>query len=233
MISKGRGGRLAAATLLVAALAGCSVSRVDEVAVKWPPFKEGSQVALPSDPAQCPDLTGTYQAQGERRAGDADAVLLEDLRGFLLYPLDLPGMRDAPLPAWTPSPLATVSFAPDAGGWQVVARDGQAAREAAHLALHDGGASSSAASDADRRPGDALWREAGCTQGRLWISVRHDWRQHESTGVRRHVAILRKEAGGLLLTVQRESDTIGMLLPWYTNNSDFFQYWFAPAKALP
>ena len=228
-----RGGILVAVTLLTASLAGCSTSRVDEVAVKWSPFKEGTQIVLPSDPAQCPDLAGTYRAQGERRAGDADAFLLEDLRGFLLYPLDLPGMRDAPQPAWKTSPGATVSFVGQAGGWQLVAQDGQGARETAQLALHDGGARPAAADGADMRPGNAIWRAAGCTQGRLWVSVRHDWRQHESVGVRRHVAILRKDAGGLLLTVQRESDSIGMLLPWYTNNGDSFQYWFAPATDLP
>lgn len=229
----GRAVTLAAITLLASALAGCSVSRVDEVAVTWPSFKDNTQVLLPSDPAQCPDLAGTYRAQGERRAGDADAFLLEDLRGFLVYPLDLPGMRDATLPAWKPSSGSTVSFVADARGWQIETRDGQGAREAALLALHDGGAGSAAKSGESLRPGNDIWRAAGCTQGRLWISVRHDWRQHESMGVRRHVAVLRKDAGGLLLTVQRESDSIGMLLPWYTNSGDLFQYWFAPATQLP
>ena len=70
---------------------------------------------------------------------------------------------------------------------------------------------------------------SGCAQGRLWISAREDWRQHESQGVRRHVAMLRPEGGGLLLTVRRESDSIGMLLPWYSNDSRVSQYWFAPA----
>ncbi|WP_312428772.1 hypothetical protein [Achromobacter sp.] len=223
----------AAITLLATALAGCSASRVDDVAVKWPSFKDNTQVLLPSDPAQCPDLSGIYRAQGERRAGDADAFLLEDLRGFLLYPLDLPGMRDAPAPAWKLSSRSTVTFVADARGWQIETRDGQGAREAALLALHDGGASAMAAGGEAMRPGNDIWRAAGCTQGRLWISVRHDWRQHESMGVRRHVAVLRKDAGGLLLTVQRESDSIGMLLPWYTNTGDSFQYWFAPAIDHP
>lgn len=222
-----RMGTIAAVTLLTAALAGCSASRVDEVAVKWPPFKQGAPLVLPSDPAQCPELAGIYRAQGERRAGDSDAFLLEDLRGFLLYPLDLPGMREASLPDWKPSPEATVSFVADAHGWQIEARDGHGARQTAHLARQVKGGDSSAGVDGPR-PGNALWRAAGCTQGRLWISVRHDWRQHESMGVRRYVAILRRDAGGLLLTVQRESDSIGMLLPWYTNNGDLFQYWFAP-----
>lgn len=227
-----RWGTIAAAVLLAAALAGCSVSRVDEVAVKWPPFKQGTPVVLPSDPAQCPDLAGVYRAQGERRAGDADAFLLEDLRGFLAYPLDLPGMRDAPLPAWKPSPRATVSFVPDAHGWQIAARDEHGARQASQLVLQQDGGDTAAVGEPPH-PGNAIWRAAGCTQGRLWVSVRHDWRQHESMGVRRHVAILRKDAGGLLLTVARESDSIGMLLPWYTNDGDLFQYWFAPATDHP
>jgi len=227
-----RQGTIAAAVLLTAALAGCSVSRVDEVAVKWPPFKQGTPVVLPSDPAQCPNLAGVYRAQGERRAGDADAFLLEDLRGFLTNPLDLPGMRDATLPAWKPSPRATVSFVPDALGWQIEARDEQGARQVSQLVLQEEGADTAAVGEPPH-PGNAIWRAAGCSQGRLWVSVRHDWRQHESMGVRRHVAILRKDAGGLLLTVARESDSIGMLLPWYTNDGDLFQYWFAPATDHP
>ena len=52
-------------------------------------------------------------------------------------------------------------------------------------------------------------------------------RQYESMGVRRHVALFRPEAGGLLVTVRLESDSIG-LLPWYSNEGSVFQYWFAP-----
>ncbi|MNR65916.1 hypothetical protein D3C85_1891760 [compost metagenome] len=51
-------------------------------------------------------------------------------------------------------------------------------------------------------------------------------------GVLRHVAILRRDAGGLLVTLQRESDSIGML-PWYSNDSTVSQYWFAPAPDHP
>lgn len=225
--------RLAAATLAVAALSACDVSRVDGVSVKWPPFKEGTLLALPSDPAQCPDLAGTYRAQGERQSGDP-SVSLADLRDFLVYPLDLPGMGDTPLPAWRSSPDATVSLSKEVAAWDVLAQDGHGARSAGRLPLHEGGKASAAEAQASsHRPGDVIQREAGCTQGRLWVSVRHDWRQHESVGVRRHVAILRKEAGGLLVTVQRESDSIGMLLPWYTNESGLSQYWFAPVADLP
>ncbi|EHK64529.1 hypothetical protein [Achromobacter arsenitoxydans] len=228
----GRAIRYAAAALACAALAACGVSRVDEVSVKWPPFKDGTLVALPSDLAQCPDLAGVYRAQGERREGDPQAALLKDLHDFLLYPLDLPGLRATSEPAWRSSPAATVAFSRAADGWDVLALDGQGARAAGRLPLL-AAADGAPEDESLRRPGDALRREAGCTQGRLWVSVRHDWRQHESTGVRRHVAILRKESGGLLVTVQRESDTIGMLLPWYTNDSSQAQYWFAPAADHP
>lgn len=157
---------IAAVTLLTAALAGCSVSRVDDVAVKWPPFKQGTPVVLPSDPAQCPDLAGVYRAQGERRAGDADAFLLEDLRGFLTYPLDLPGMRDAPLPAWKPSPRATVSFVPDALGWQIEARDEHGARQVSQLVLQEEGADTAAVGEPriPAMPSGGLpdARKAGC-----------------------------------------------------------------------
>ena len=51
-------------------------------------------------------------------------------------------------------------------------------------------------------------------------------------GVLRHVALLRPDAGGLLVTLQREADSIGML-PWYSNDSTISQYWFAPALDRP
>jgi len=225
--------RYTTAVLMMATLAACSTSRVDEVSVKWPPFKDGTLVMLPSDPAQCPDLAGTYRAQGERRAGDPEGVLLKDLHDFLAYSLDLPGMHDAPLPAWRSSPAATVSVVSVEDGWDVQAADGLGARAMGHLRLQESGARPAAADRADLRTRDFIQRNAGCTQGRLWISVRQDWRQHESMGVRRHVAVLRKQEGGLLVTVQRESDSIGMLLPWYTNHSDLFQYWFAPVAGRP
>lgn len=224
----GRTIRFAAAALAAASLSACGVSNVDGVSVKWPPFREGTLLALPSDPAQCPDLDGVYRAQGERREGDPQAMLLKDLHDFLLYPLDLPGMRATPEPAWRSSSAATVAFSRGADGWDVLALDGQGARAIGRLSLQGGEADGVAP-----QPGNAIRRQAGCTQGRLWISVRHDWRQHESMGVRRHVAILRKEAGGLLATVQRESDSIGMLLPWYSNDSSLAQYWFAPAADRP
>jgi hypothetical protein len=50
--------RLAAAALAALALSGCGASRVDGVSVAWPPFRDGTLAALPSDPAECPDLAG-------------------------------------------------------------------------------------------------------------------------------------------------------------------------------
>lgn len=220
--------RLAGAGLMALALSACGVAKVDEVSVKWPPFRDGTPVVLPSDPTQCPDLAGTYQAQGEYRSGDRDAKSLNDLRNFLSYPLDLQGMRDHVLPEWQSNPAATVAFTPAAGGWEVLALDGRGARSAAHLPVLNG-AQDAAALTHDARPGvpDGIRRQTGCAQGRLWVSVRHDWRQYESMGVRRHVALFRPEAGGLLVTVRLESDSIG-LLPWYSNEGSVFQYWFAP-----
>lgn len=232
MNAAGRGARrtirLAAAGLAALALSACGVARVDEVSVKWPPFRDGTPVVLPSDTAQCPDLAGTYRAQGEYRSGDRETKSLADLRNFLSYPLALQGMRDNLLPEWQSTPDATVAFTPAAGGWDVLALDGRGARSAAHLPLLNG-AQDPAAQARDARPGvpDGIRRHTGCAQGRLWVSVRHDWRQYESMGVRRHVALFRPEAGGLLVTVRRESDSIG-LLPWYSNESSVFQYWFAP-----
>nr|WP_314359705.1 hypothetical protein [uncultured Achromobacter sp.] len=221
--------RMGAAGLLTLTLAACGVSRVDEVAVTWPSFKSGEPVVLPSDPAQCPELAGTYRARGELRAGEENGAL-KDLHTFFLYPLDLPGMRESLLPEWRPTDQATVSMAAEGRGWGVLALDGQGARSAARLPMQDG------AQDMTAMPGDArlnmpdgIRRYTGCTQGRLWVSVRHDWRQHEAMGVRRHVAMFRPQDGGLLVTVQRESDSIG-LLPWYSNESSVSQYWFAPVQ---
>ena len=76
---RGSGRRRAAprwlmAALALATLAGCGVSTVDEVRVAWPPFKDGTALVLSSDPAQCPDLSGTYRVAGEPRAGEAAAA---------------------------------------------------------------------------------------------------------------------------------------------------------------
>ncbi|CAB3884319.1 hypothetical protein [Achromobacter piechaudii] len=219
---------MSAAMLLMWGLSACGVSRVDGVPVSWPSFKSGAPLVLPSDPAQCPDLAGAYRAQGEFRAGEPTATL-KDLHTFFVYPLDLPGMRDTPLPEWQSSDGATVTLSPDGTGWQVLALDGKGARSSGRLPMQNGGedlTDLSGDSRMDRR--DRIERHTGCTQGRLWVSVRHDWRQHEAMGVRRHVAMFRQEAGGLLVTVERESDTLG-LLPWYFNESSVSQYWFAPA----
>ncbi|CUI90584.1 hypothetical protein IB259_09695 [Achromobacter sp. ACM04] len=221
--------RLAAAALAALALSGCGASRVDGVSVAWPPFRDGTLAALPSDPAECPDLAGVYRAQGEFVSGDREAGASMDLRKFLQYPLDLPGMSDNPLPEWRSGPEATVAFTAAADGWEILALDGQGARALGRLPQLNGEQDPAALPGAAQpsRP-DGIRRLGGCTQGRLWISVRHDWRQYESMGVRRHVALLRPEAGGLLVTVGRESDTIG-LLPWYSNEGSVYQYWFAPA----
>lgn len=220
--------RLAGAGLVATAVSACGTSRVDEVAVTWPPFKSGAPVVLPSDPAQCPDLAGTYRAQGEFRSGDREPGALKDLRTFFLYPLDLPGMRDTTLPEWRSTPEATVTLSRADDGWSVLAQDGQGARSAARLRMLNGDKDSASLSGEARAEfPDDIRRRSGCTQGRLWVSVRHDWRQYESMGVRRHVALFRRDAGGLLVTVQQESDSIG-LLPWYSNDSSVYQYWFAP-----
>ena len=126
--------------------------------------------------------------------------------------------------AWNPAPGASVAFASDAQAWRALLRDGRGGKLEGRLP--------DAASPADGLADPArsqVMLVSGCAQGRLWISAREDWRQHESQGVRRHVAMLRPEGGGLLLTVRRESDSIGMLLPWYSNDSRVSQYWFAPA----
>ncbi|MFD4839326.1 hypothetical protein ACFWP0_17615 [Achromobacter sp. NPDC058515] len=221
--------RLSACGLALSALAACGASRLDEVPVAWTSFRDPRPVVLPSDPAQCPDLAGVYQAAGEYRAGDRQSKSLADLYLFLAHPLDLHGLRGGGTPEWSPAPQATVAFAPGTRGWDVQAQDGQGGRFSGQLPVLDG-ARDSVASPAlfnPRMPGGIV-RYTGCAQGRLWISVRADWAQYESMGVQRHVALLRRDAGGLLVTMQRESDSIGML-PWYSNDGAVSQYWFAPA----
>lgn len=222
--------RFFACGLALAVLAGCGASRLDGVPVAWTGFRDTQPMVLPSDPAQCPDLAGVYLATGEYRSGNAQSKVLADLYGFLAHSLQLQGVRGEGQPEWRPSPQATVTFAPGAQGWQVQAQDGQGARFTAPLPLLNGARDPDDA-DAPGRPlmPNALSRYTGCTEGRLWVSVRYDWRQHEAMGVRRHVALFRPLEGGLLVSVQRESDTIG-LLPWYSNDADTFQYWFAPAS---
>lgn len=221
--------RLSAGGLALAALTACGATRLDEVPVAWTSFRDPQPVVLASDPAQCPDLAGVFRAEGEYRSGDTQSKSLADLYMFLAHPLNLDGLREGGPPEWRASPQATVAFAPGARGWDVLAQDGQGGQFHGQLPLLDG-ARDSVVSPAEfnpRMPGGIV-RHTGCSQGRLWVSVRTDWAQYESMGVLRHVAILRRDAGGLLLTLQRESDSIGML-PWYSNDSTVSQYWFAPA----
>lgn len=221
--------RLAAAALALAGLSACGVSTVDGVRVSWPDFQEGGALVLPSDPAQCPDLAGTYLAAGELRGGKASVAGLVDLQRFLANALGLPDLRDTAERQWQPTAAARLTFSPAPGGWRIQAEDGQGGESATLLRQRDGAA--------DPDPADpaqpllfGVSRYSGCTQGRFWVTARRDWRQYESMGVFRYVALLRPQQGGLLVSVQRESHSIG-LLPWYSSDSDQAQYWFAPVGA--
>lgn len=219
--------------LALAALAGCGVSTVDAVRVTWPPFKDGTALTLPSDPAQCPDLSGTYRVAGEPRgeppAGEG-AAGMADLRQFLAYTLDLAGLPDTSEHAWRPTAAASVTFAAAPEGWRILADDGQGGRFTGLLPLRDGTAGSPGPADGPPLARTDIQHFGGCTQGRYWISARRDWRQYESMGVFRTVALLRPQAGGLLVSVQRESHSIG-LLPWYSSDEVRSQYWFGPSAA--
>jgi hypothetical protein len=152
--------RLAAAALAALALSGCGASRVDGVSVAWPPFRDGTLAALPSDPAECPDLAGVYRAQGEFVSGDREAGASMDLRKFLQYPLDLPGMSDNPLPEWRSGPEATVAFTAAADGWEILALDGQGARALGRLPQLNGEQDPAALPGASGAV--AVARRAGC-----------------------------------------------------------------------
>ncbi|WP_255468185.1 hypothetical protein [Achromobacter sp. UMC71] len=221
--------RLAAGAVALAGLSACGVSTVDELRVTWPDFKQGAPLVLPSDPAQCPDLAGTYRAAGERRAGDAPVDGLDDLQRFLANTLTLPGLRDTAERQWQPTANATVTFNAATGGWRIQADDGKGGGSAAWLGQRDGAVDPDPV-DPAQPPSFGVVRYTGCTQGRFWVTARRDWHQYESMGVYRYVAVLRPQAGGLLVSVQRESHSIG-LLPWYSSDTSQAQYWFAPAAA--
>ena len=67
--------RMTAGVALAVTLAACGSSRLDGVPVDWPDFREPRLATAPSEPAQCPDLTGPYRIQGEFRTGERDASL--------------------------------------------------------------------------------------------------------------------------------------------------------------
>ncbi len=224
-----RAGRLAVAALALAGLSACGVSTVDEVRVSWPDFQKGGPLVLPSDPAQCPDLAGTYRAAGELRSGEAAMGGLTDLQRFLANTLSLSGLPDTAQREWRPTAAASVTFTPVPGGWRIQADDGQGGGSTGLLHQRDGAADPDAA-DLPRHPRQGVSRYSGCTQDRLWVTVRRDWHQYESMGVFRYVALLRPQAGGLLVSVQRESHSIG-LLPWYSSDNTQAQVWFAPVGA--
>lgn len=226
-----RAARLAWAAMALAGLSACGVTTVDDVRVAWPDFKQGAPLVLPSDPAQCPDLGGTYLAAGELRGGKASVAGLSDLQRFLANALALPDLQDTAERQWQPTAAARVTFSPAAGGWNIQAEDGQGGQSAALLRQRDGAADPDPA-DPPQPPRVGASRYTGCTQGRFWVTARRDWHQYESMGVYRYVALLRPQQGGLLVSVQRESHSIG-LLPWYSSDSEQAQYWFAPATVRP
>lgn len=223
--------KMALAATALASLSACGVSTVDDVRVTWPDFKQGAPLVLPSDPAQCPDLAGTYLAAGELRGGKASAAGLSDLQRFLANALALPGLQDTAERQWQPTAAARVTFNPVPEGWRIQADDGRGGGNETLLRQRDGAADPDPVNPADP-PLFGASRYTGCTQGRFWVTARRDWHQYESMGVYRYVALLRPQQGGLLVSVQRESHSIG-LLPWYSSDSGQAQYWFAPTAARP
>ena len=166
--------RMTAGVALAVTLAACGSSRLDGVPVDWPDFREPRLATAPSEPAQCPDLTGPYRIQGEFRTGERDASL-DDLGRFLAWTLYLPGMGGGDSRAWNPAPGASVTFASDAQAWRALLRDGRGGKLEGRLP----GAASPAGDLVDPAR-QQIMLVSGCAQGRLWISAREDWRQHES-----------------------------------------------------
>ena len=209
--------RMTAGVALAVTLAACGSSRLDGVPSIGPAF--ASRACRWRRPTRRNARTWRDRIASRASSGPGARRVAGRSGPFLAWTLYLPGMGQGE--------AAPGTRARRVGGLRIRrpglagAADGRGGKLEGRLP--------DAASPADglADPARSQVMLVSAAQGRLWISAREDWRQHESQGVRRHVAMLRPEGGGLLLTVRRESDSIGMLLPWYSNDSRVSQYWFA------
>lgn len=190
----------------------------------------------PSDLAQCPDLSGSYQSQGQIVSRSGKPVADPDLYALLARPLAVRALSQAP-DLWDGHPPATVALWRADDAWRIAVANGQGATVQGRLPLLNGAA--------DPQPNeppytaDLLSRTNGCARDRLWIATESVRTQHESYTADSHVGVLTATPEALFLDLWSERRQMG-LLPWAFVDTAVTRYRFArlttpasPAAAQP
>lgn len=193
-------------------LSGCAAT-VGGLPVKNPP----------SDLAQCPDLSGAYQSQGEIVSRSGKPVADADLYALLARPLAVRALSQSP-DLWGAQPPATVTLSLDGEAWRISAANGEGAAADGRLPLLNGAA--------DPQPNeppytaDLLSRANGCARNRLWIATESVRTQYESYTANSHVGVLSATPEALFLDLWSRRRQIG-LLPWTFVDTSLTRYRFA------
>lgn len=190
----------------------------------------------PSDLAQCPDLSGAYQSQGQIVSRRGKPTAEPDLNALLARPLAVRSLSQSP-EVWRDGSPATVALSQDGAIWRIEVANGQGATAEGRLPLLNGAP--------DPQPNeppytaDLLSRTNGCARGKLWIATESVRTQFESYTANSHVGVLSTTPEALFLDLWSERRQIG-LLPWTFVDKSVTRYRFArvtppasPAAAQP
>ena len=181
----------------------------------------------PSDLAQCPDISGAYQAQGEIFSRRGKPTADPDLNALLARPLAVRDLSKAP-DLWRDGAPTTVALSQQDGVLRIVADNGRGANVEGRLPLLNG-----APDPEPNEPpytADLLSRANGCARGKLWIATESVRTQYESYTANSHVGVLTSTPDALLLDLWSERRQIG-LLPWTFVDRSLTRYRFARSAA--
>lgn len=204
--------RLAALSLAGMTLAACTTT------VGGLPIRN-----TPSDLAQCPDLSGAYQAQGEILSRRGRPTADPDLNALLARPLAVRDLSQSP-DLWREGQPTTVALSREEGAWRIRAENGRGAVAKGRLPLLNG-----APDPEPNEPpytADLLSRANGCARGKLWIATESVRTQYESYTANSRVGVLTPTPEALLLDLWTERRQIG-LLPWTFVDRSVTRYRFA------
>jgi hypothetical protein len=177
----------------------------------------------PSDLAQCPDLSGLYQSQGEIISRQGKPTAEPDLNALFARPLAVRDLSQSP-DLWRDGTPTTVALSQQDGVWRIVADNGRGANVEGRLPLLNG-----APDPEPNEPpytADLLSRANGCARGKLWIATESVRTQYESYTANSHVGVLTSTPDALLLDLWSERRQIG-LLPWTFVDRSLTRYRFA------
>jgi hypothetical protein len=177
----------------------------------------------PSDLAQCPDLSGVYQSQGEILSRRGKSTAEPDLNALLARPLAVRDLSQSP-DLWRDGAPTKVAMSLKDSAWRIETADDQGGAAEGRLPLLNGAP--------DPQPNeppytaDLLSRANGCARDRLWITTHSVQTQYESYTANHHVGVLSATPEALILDLWSERRQLG-LLPWAFVDRSLTRYRFA------